>query len=228
MTVRKTFHEFFAGGGMARLGLGPDWSCLFANDFDPEKALSYRANWGDADFVGGDLASVDAGRLPGAADLAWASFPCQDLSLAGNGKGMGAAHDEMRTRSGAFWLFHAKMRALRAQIRAPKLIVLENVPGVLTSHGGRDFCAIVAALGDLGYRTGAFVLDARFFVPQSRPRVFFVALRENISPNGHTGAAPKKSGRRRRCSRRKPGSRPLLPRDGSGGACRNRPDATPN
>ena len=40
------FYEFFAGGGMARAGLGPSWSCLFANDFDPKKAASYAANWG--------------------------------------------------------------------------------------------------------------------------------------------------------------------------------------
>jgi DNA (cytosine-5)-methyltransferase 1 len=188
--MARTFFEFFAGGGMARLGLGPNWRCLFANDFDPEKAESYRLNWGGAEFFCGDLAGVTVGQLPGAADLAWASFPCQDLSLAGNGKGMGAAQDQVKTRSGAFWLFHDKMRALRQHGRAPKLVVLENVPGVLTSHGGRDFCAIVAALGDLGYLTGAFVLDARFFTPQSRPRVFFVAAREKDFARGIAGAAP--------------------------------------
>jgi len=189
----KTFYEFFAGGGMARLGLGPDWTCLFANDFDPEKAESYRANWGGDEFFCGDLAKVEAERLPGAAELAWASFPCQDLSLAGAGRGMGGAQDEVRTRSGAFWLFHDKMRALRRQARAPKLIVLENVAGVLTSHGGRDFRAIVAALSELGYLTGAFVLDARFFTPQSRPRVFFVAAREDFAHlTSYVGAAPEK------------------------------------
>ncbi len=170
---------------MARLGLGPDWTCLFANDFDPAKADSYRANWGEGDFHCGDLARVKPEQLPGAADLAWASFPCQDLSLAGGGKGMGAAGDEKRTRSGAFWLFHDKMGALKAEGRAPKLIVLENVAGVLSSHGGRDFCAIVESLSALGYRTGALLLDARFFTPQSRPRVFFVAINKDLA-----GVAP--------------------------------------
>lgn len=190
--MTRTFYEFFAGGGMARLGLGSGWTCLFANDFDPEKAESYRANWGGADFVCGDLAKVGVEQLPGAADLAWASFPCQDLSLAGNGKGMGGAQDEVKTRSGAFWLFHDKMRALRAQGRAPRLIVLENVSGVLTSHGGRDFCAVVAALSDLGYRVGAFVVDARLFTPQSRPRVFFVAARDDLFARASVGPAPEK------------------------------------
>jgi len=190
--MARPFYEFFAGGGMARLGLGPGWRCLFANDFDPDKAESYRANWGGAEFVCGDLAGVGVEQLPGVADLAWASFPCQDLSLAGAGKGMGAAQDEVKTRSGAFWLFHDKMLRLMAETRAPKLIVLENVVGALTSHGGRDFCAVVAALSDLGYLTGAFVLDARLFTPQSRPRVFFVAVRDDVFSRPWTGASPEK------------------------------------
>ncbi len=175
-----TFYEFFAGGGMARAGLGPLWTCLFANDIDADKAESYRANWGGADFRCGDLAAISPQELPGHADLAWASFPCQDLSLAGGGKGMGAADDSVRTRSGAFWLFHEKMRALRDEARAPRAIVLENVVGVLTSRGKRDFGAIVEALTELGYQVGALVLDARWFTPQSRPRVFFVALQRPL------------------------------------------------
>jgi DNA (cytosine-5)-methyltransferase 1 len=189
-----TFYEFFAGGGMARAGLGAQWSCLFANDIDPDKAVSYGANWGGADFVGGDLAAISLRDLPGRADLAWASFPCQDLSLAGGGRGMGAAADEVKTRSGAFWLFHEKMRALRAGSRAPRAIVLENVVGVLTSHGKSDFRALVAALDEIGYRVGALTLDARWFTPQSRPRVFFVALDKSLAAGaqsaGLTAVAP--------------------------------------
>jgi DNA (cytosine-5)-methyltransferase 1 len=175
-----TFYEFFAGGGMARAGLGAGWTCLFANDIDPAKEVSYRANWGGEDFHPGDLAALAPRSLPGQADLAWASFPCQDLSLAGGGKGMGAADDAVKTRSGAFWLFHEKIRALRDQGRAPRGIVLENVIGVLTSHGHRDFQAIVSGLDQLDYRVGALVLDARWFTPQSRPRVFFVALQKPL------------------------------------------------
>ena len=44
-----TFYEFFAGGGMARIGLGDAWRCLFANDFDAVKAQTYRANFADAE-----------------------------------------------------------------------------------------------------------------------------------------------------------------------------------
>src|ERR1700756_2512225 len=93
------FYEFFAGGGMARTGLGPGWTCLFANDFDPKKACAYRQNFGAAELKLGDVRAVTPPALPGAADLAWASFPCQDLSLAGVGAGLQAE------RSGAFYPF---------------------------------------------------------------------------------------------------------------------------
>jgi len=78
----RTFYEFFAGGGMARAGLGAGWSCLFANDFDPKKANSYAANWGNDHLRVSDVAALTTADLPDRADLAWASFPCQDLSLA--------------------------------------------------------------------------------------------------------------------------------------------------
>jgi DNA (cytosine-5)-methyltransferase 1 len=56
-------------------------------------------------------------------------------------------------------------------------VALENVPGTLTSRGGADFAAIATALSEGGYRFGALVIDARLFVPQSRPRIFFIAIR---------------------------------------------------
>ena len=164
------YYEFFAGGGMARAGLGPDWTCLFANDFDLKKAASYAENWGDARLKVGDVARLTTNDLPGAADLAWASFPCQDLSLAGVGAGLKGS------RSGTFWPFWELMKALRADGRAPRMIVLENVYGALTSHGGKDFATICAALAGEGYRFGAMLIDAAHFVPQSRPRLFIVAV----------------------------------------------------
>jgi DNA (cytosine-5)-methyltransferase 1 len=164
------FYEFFAGGGMARAGLGSGWTCLFANDFDPKKAESYATNWGDEHLRVGDVASVTAADLPGRADLAWASFPCQDLSLAGAYRGLKGE------RSGVFWAFWKLMLALRAEGRAPRMIALENVTGLLTSNGGSDFRVLVTALTDAGYRVGAAVIDAVHFVPQSRPRLFIVAV----------------------------------------------------
>ena len=178
----STFYEFFAGGGMARLGLGEAWRCLFANDFDPLKAQTYRANFADAadHFREGDVWKLEAGDLPGRADLAWASSPCQDFSLAGARAGLAGG------RSSAFFGFWRLMEALNREGRAPRTIVIENVTGLLTSHGGADFTALCAALAREGYRFGALEIDAAAFLPQSRPRVFVIATRGDPPP-GLTG-----------------------------------------
>ncbi len=159
---------------MARAGLGSDWKCIFANDLDPKKAASYAENWGDEYLWVGDVAKMALKDLPGAADLAWASFPCQDLSLAGVRAGLRGE------RSGTFWPFWGLIQALVSEDRAPRLIVLENVLGALTSHGGKDFATIGDALTEAGYRFGAVVINAVYFVPQSRPRLFIIGVLENI------------------------------------------------
>ncbi len=175
------FYEFFAGGGMARAGLGKNWSCLFANDFEPMKARVYAENWGGEHMRCDDVAKVTPADLPGVPDLVWASFPCQDLSLAGDYNGLGRHDANEATRSGAFWPFWRLMHSLRGEGRAPTLVVLENVLGVLTSNAGRDFQAIATTIAESGYRFGAVVMDARWFVPQSRSRIFLVAVREDVA-----------------------------------------------
>jgi DNA (cytosine-5)-methyltransferase 1 len=180
-----TFYEFFAGGGMARTGLGEGWTCAFANDFDAVKAKTYRANFADAEphFRQGDVWDLSAADLPGRADLAWASSPCQDFSLAGGRAGLAGG------RSSAFFGFWRLMQGLVEEGRAPRIIVLENVTGLLTSNGGADFAALGQALADAGYVFGALEIDAAHFVPQSRPRVFVVAWRGE-PPAGLTGDSP--------------------------------------
>jgi len=179
------FYEFFAGGGMARAGLGGGWICKFSNDFDEMKADTYRANWDGQDFLLKDINDVSTSDLPGLADLAWASFPCQDLSLAGNYAGIGHWTDQEQTRSGTFWAFIRLIRGLRDERRAPAMIALENVYGALTANGGRDFVAIASALSDAGYRFGALVVDAALFLPHSRPRLFIIAVRCDLTiPDG--------------------------------------------
>lgn len=163
--------EFFAGGGMARAGLGPEWECVFANDFDFKKAATYKRNWGDnGDLTVSDIRDIRAADVP-AADLAWASFPCQDLSLAGGGAGLKGE------RSGTFFPFWSLIQELNASDRGPRIVVLENVPGTITSHKGKDFQAICRQMAAGGYAFGAVVIDAALFVPQSRPRLFFIAIR---------------------------------------------------
>jgi DNA (cytosine-5)-methyltransferase 1 len=166
--------EFFAGGGMARAGLGDSWRCVLANDIDAKKGASYAANWGAEGLRVCDVADLTTDDMPERPDLARASPPCQDLSLAGERAGLGGS------RSNAFWPWWRLMQALRAEGRAPKLIVIENVAGLLSSHCGRDFEAIRSTLIDGGYRVGALMIDAALFVPQSRERLFIIAVANDI------------------------------------------------
>jgi DNA (cytosine-5)-methyltransferase 1 len=184
MSRPLAFYEFFAGGGMARLGLGDGWRCLFANDFDPVKAATYRANFADAadHFHEGDVWALRAADLPADADLAWASSPCQDFSLAGARAGLTGG------RSSAFFGFWRLIEGLGKAGRAPRAVVIENVAGLLSSHGGKDFEALCAALAGQGYAFGALEIDAAAFLPQSRPRLFVVAVRE-APPPGLLGAS---------------------------------------
>ena len=116
------------------------------------------------------------------------------------------------------------MGALRAEGRAPRLVALENVLGLLASKGGADFVALCGALADLGYRFGALTIDAAHFVPQSRPRLFLIALADEVAPPEElTAPGPVAPVRRSppcaapstRCRRR-------WRRAGCGGACRRR------
>lgn len=169
-----TYYEFFSGGGMVRAGLGDQWGCIFANDFDLKKSVTYCKNWGDKELKTCDVRTITTQDLSAKVDLAWASFPCQDLSLAGGGAGLRGE------RSGTFWPFWDLMRALNGERRGPKIIVLENVCGALSSHSGKDFAAICEALQKANYRYGAVVVDAAHFVPQSRPRLFIVSIKQEL------------------------------------------------
>ncbi|MEZ5305095.1 MAG: hypothetical protein R3F11_31300 [Verrucomicrobiales bacterium] len=132
--MKHTFYEFFAGGGMARAGLGSDWECLFANDFDLKRRRFTRTIGGWSDCLQGTSAEVTLSELPGQADLIWVHFPAK-ISPEAGGNFQG-------DRSGAFnCIFGNSLRTLDPKI-AGKILVLENVFGTLRSHGGRDFAAI--------------------------------------------------------------------------------------
>lgn len=176
---------------MARVGLGEKWQCLLANDVSPVKIQAYKAKWGADHLDTRDVSDLSLKDIPSTADLAWASFPCQDLSVAGNGLGIGEAGAEA-TRSGALWPFLDLIAALRAEGRHPTVVALENVTGLLTSNSGKDFEAICRAISGLGYCFGAVVIDAKHFLPQSRPRIFILALRADVQiPPALIGASSR-------------------------------------
>jgi len=162
---QRTIAEFFAGIGLMRYAFERQgWRVTFANDIDPKKAQMYATHFGDS-FVVRDVHHVVADEVP-SVSLATASFPCTDLSLAGGRKGLAGQH------SSAFWGFLRVLEDMGA--RRPPLVLVENVPGFLTSGSGKDLQSALSGLNDLGYAVDMFTLDAVHFVPQSRNRLFLV------------------------------------------------------
>lgn len=169
---KQTVAEFFAGIGLMRMGLEQaGWSVLWANDIDEDKMKMYRGHFSndDAHFHLGDVHAIDPRDIP-PVSLATASFPCNDLSLAGARRGLAGQH------SGAFWGFVDAIKGMGN--KRPLLVLLENVAGFLTSHNGKDFRDACLALNELGYSVDAFIIDAALFVPQSRQRLFLLGKRE--------------------------------------------------
>ncbi len=178
--------EFFAGIGLARAGLEQaGFSIAWANDYETKKHQLYRSQYGsDTEYHVGDIADVTGSDLPTGSAIAWASSPCTDLSLAGNRDGLAGR------QSGTFWHFVRILDELGDD--RPPVAVLENVTGLASSHSGDDLTAAVRAFNSLGYSVDALAIDARHFIPQSRPRMFLVgALTPPNSDNSPSELRPE-------------------------------------
>lgn len=184
LDTRPRYAEFFAGGGMVSAALGAGWSCAFANDIDEMKCGVFALNWPDTHLVQGDVADLSNDLLKQPIDLYWASSPCQDFSLAGKGLGLQGA------KGGVFETWLSKVREAAVSGFAPPIIAFENVVGLVTRRQGADFVHVVRSLVELGYVVGAMEIDASAFLPQSRPRLFVVAVRQDIDVGGLVCAEP--------------------------------------
>ena len=173
--------EFFAGSGLVAYGFKGMFAPIWANDISSQKADVYDANFHSEHFLLEDIKAVHGRDLP-YAHLSWASFPCQDLSLAGTIGGIDAC------RSGLVWEW---LRILDEMNERPRLLALENVSGLLSTNGGDNYRKLHMALYERGYDCGAILLNASHFVPQSRPRVFVIAVQRGYSiPNKLVGNGP--------------------------------------
>jgi len=173
--IPLTAVEYFAGIGLVRAGLeAAGWQVEYANDFAPKKYEMYRAFFPEngTHYTVGDIFNLEPQTIP-LTTLATCSFPCIDLSLAGNMNGIHGNH------SSAFWGF-TKILESQGQY-APPIVLVENVPGWLHSNRGQDFRVTVKALNDLGYACDVFTLDALRFTPQSRLRIFLVGIKHSSS-----------------------------------------------
>ena len=179
----KEFLEFFAGMGLVREGLAESgWNCVYANDNDPRKQALYEERFGVNDlFHNEDIRQTEkvVDRIGRGAFLATASFPCNDLSLAGRYRGFKGK------KSSAFFAFISVLEGLGDG--RPKAVLVENVMGLLTARKGEDFKRVAHALADLGYWLDSFLLNASHFTPQSRPRLFVLAVQKSLKPGRSVG-----------------------------------------
>lgn len=171
---QATFAEFFAGIGLVRLGLElAGWTSLFANDNDPAKHRLYKSHFGAASHLNPrsiqDLTPRDIPNV----SLATASFPCADVSLAGGKRGINGSQSRL------FWTFANLIEGMEQ--RRPGILLVENVVGLIHSNGGADLKACLNRINAIGYAVDAFLLDAKCFVPHSRPRMFIVATENELA-----------------------------------------------
>lgn len=162
--------DFFAGSGLVAEAMKKSFETVWANDICRKKQDVFTANHSSEIFTLGSIENVSGSDLP-PHELSWASFPCQDLSLAGNMKGIKSQ------RSGMVWQW---LRILDEMSNKPQVVVAENVVGLVSSKSGEHYLALHEALRERGYVVGAVMLDAINWVPQSRPRIFVIGVSSNI------------------------------------------------
>ena len=139
------WYEFFAGGGMARLGLGDEWQCAFANEWCPKKAAAYTRRFGSDELRVGDIAKLTDGGSAGRRGPGMGVVSLSGSLARGRGAGLEGA------RSGTFHAFWNLIDGLARGGPRAASVVLENVVGAITSHGGRDFAEILGRMAATGY-----------------------------------------------------------------------------
>lgn len=149
-----TVGSLFAGIGGFDLGfhrVGCDVRWQVEQDGKAQSVLS--ARFPDATLYD-DVQTVGAANLE-PVDVICGGFPCQDVSVAGKREGLGGE------RTGLFW---EVVRIAREMLPLGlRWMVLENVPGLLSSRGGRDFHTVLSALAECGFRREYRILDSRYF-----------------------------------------------------------------
>ncbi|MGW7677950.1 DNA cytosine methyltransferase [Shewanella sp. S23-S33] len=166
--------DFFAGSGLVSEAIKAEFETVWANDICVKKQKVFIANHSPDVFHLDSIEKVSGLDLP-IHELSWASFPCQDLSLAGNMNGI------MSNRSGMVWEW---LRIIDEMSQKPPIVVAENVVGLVSSKQGEHYIALHNSLLSRGYNVGAVMLDAVNWVPQSRPRVFVIGIDKNIPLDG--------------------------------------------
>ncbi len=178
--IKPTLIDFFAGAGLVTEALKSYFTPVWANDICEKKASVYCANHSRRIFCLAPIQKITGHHVPPAI-LSWASFPCQDLSLAGNIKGIRSS------RSGLVWQW---LRVMDEMPKRPPLAVAENVAGLVSAANGEHYRQLHMALIERGYKVGAVLIDAAHWVPQSRKRVFVIAVDRSLDTSDFEENAP--------------------------------------
>jgi DNA (cytosine-5)-methyltransferase 1 len=164
--------SFFAGIGGFDLGLErAGMEVVFQCEINKFCQKVLKEHWPNIPIFS-DIKDVKPNDIPKETQVWAGGFPCQDLSLANQGKRKGL----QGSRSGLFYQYAGLIAAHK-----PRWVIIENVPGLLNSHQGRDFQFVLEELDELGYGVSWRVLDAKYFgTPQRRRRVYIVASHGNL------------------------------------------------
>lgn len=164
--------SFFAGIGGFDLGLEQaGMKVVFQCEINKFCQQVLKKHWPDA-ILHTDINKVTPEDIPDDAEVWCGGFPCQDLSLANQGKRKGLEGE----RSGLFYKYAELIKSHK-----PRWVIIENVPGLLNSHQGKDFQVLLKKLDELGYGVSWRVFDAKYFgTPQRRRRVYIVASLGNL------------------------------------------------
>ena len=164
----NTFIDLFAGIGGFRLALeAQGLRCVFSSEIDKDACDVYEANFGER--PAGDITKIDAKDIPDH-DVLCGGFPCQPFSEAGKQKGL----NEIRGT-----LFFDIIRI--ASEKRPKILLLENVEGLVRKFKDTEYPLICEHIRGIGYDLQVYNLDAMYYgVPHKRVRLYFVAIRKDV------------------------------------------------
>jgi len=152
---------------------------VYANDISEKKMEMYLDEFpGATYFHREDIWNTEnvLKHISVRASLATASFPCIDLSLAGQMRGLEGKH------SGTLFGFLHVMQRLKERGLMPPALMVENVVGLVSGKNGEDFKRTCRAVAELGYYLDAMIIDAKHFTPQSRPRLFIIGVTREVMP----------------------------------------------
>ncbi|UII31110.1 DNA (cytosine-5-)-methyltransferase [Fulvivirga ulvae] len=170
-----TFIDLFAGIGGFRIAFqNQGGKCIFSSEWNRYAKKTYEANFGEVPF--GDITKIDEKKIPDH-DILLGGFPCQPFSIAGVSKknSLGRNHGFLDETQGT--LFYDIVRIIKE--KRPKAFLLENVKNLRSHDKGKTYKIIIEALKELNYITFDKVLDARYYVPQHRERIFIAGFNKD-------------------------------------------------